>query len=259
MQRNESSKSNKRVVVIAIALILIFVLAFGGYTFAKYLSEKQVTANATVAKWGLTINVDSTNVFGSNYTVSDGAMATVVAEGGVAVKAASEVVAPGTTGSLTFSVTGTADVMAAIRIEAGAIEEVLLDATAGAEITYSPIKYKVAYGTSAEAVSESGYGTYNTLTEAIEAINGKKYVVAAGTTAEHYFKITWEWAFDNPTTVAGSVTGNDCDTVLGILAQSGITESVTHNGQEYTIDTENTKTNFVIDFTVVVEQILQAA
>lgn len=266
MQRNESSKSNKRVVVIVIALILIFVLAFGGYTFAKYLSEKQVTANATVAKWGFVIDVKADGLFGTDYTSSDGQVAAIVEGGsGVAVKAASEVVAPGTKGEMEFSVTGQAEVLAKMSVDFGTTKDIALVVTVGetGSHTYNPIKYTLSYGTS-EAYGQQ-LVTAGSLEKVKAAVEEKLNVasIAAGSEAvNHYFKLEWSWAFDNAAEVDGSgATGNDLDTVLGMYTAESVAAGTPFelNGKKFTVTAKGTQTQLVLDMTITVEQILQAA
>ena len=126
-QNNEKSKNGKRIALILLALLLIAAIAFGAYTYSKYISSANGTGSASVAKWGFTItasnvnDTDDTNVFGQYYgtsgTEQDGKDNAVIAG------ASSEVVAPGAKGSFRFSVTGDAEVQATLKTEITKVAE----------------------------------------------------------------------------------------------------------------------------------------
>lgn len=251
MQKNESKNSmTKRVALAVIALLLAFVLAFGGYTLAKYVSTKQNSASATVAKWGFTVTADASELFGTDYTGTE--LATVVTSDGVSVNADSTVVAPGTTGSMTFGISGKAEVLAKITATMEVTSDVKLVTTGNPAITYSPIKYTLTKNASDELVTD------DTLDAVKDAIEGQYTgTTAAGTSVNDSYTLTWEWAFDNTETVSGSVTGNDCDTILGLYANSA-SGTITHNGTSYTIDTADTSTTISFSLSISVEQVQSA-
>lgn len=102
------NKKQKRTATIAsMAALLAVVLGMGGQTFAKYISTQDVaTQTATVAKWGLTAQIDASKMFGLAYANGTAnAVATPDASASkVSVKAAASVVAPGTKGEMTISI-----------------------------------------------------------------------------------------------------------------------------------------------------------
>lgn len=256
MQKNESKNSlTKRVALVVIALLLAFVLAFGGYTLAKYVSSKQTSTSAMVAKWGFTVSADAGGLFGTDYTGTG--LATIVTSDsdGVAVNAGSAVVAPGTTGSMTFGISGQAEVLAKIKIEMEVTSDVKLTTTGDPAINYSPIKYTLTKNTSTALVTDK------TLEDVKTAIEGQYTgTTDAGTEINDSYTLTWKWAFDNTDTEtdSGSVTGNDCDTILGLYANSQSSGTIEHNGTEYTIDTENTSTTISFSLSISVEQVQSA-
>ena len=65
-QNNEKSKNGKRIALILLALLLIAAIAFGAYTYSKYVSSGNGSGSATVAKWGFTITVDDAKEYTDN-------------------------------------------------------------------------------------------------------------------------------------------------------------------------------------------------
>ena len=138
---NENTmKFNKRksLIVIAMFVLLAVLIAMSGMTFARYISSKEVpTQSATVAKWGFVVSADADALFGSDYKGTT--LATVVANTeeqlSVSAESAAEgqtrglVVAPGTTGSMTFSITGEAEVRAQITVSMTNVQDVYLTHT----------------------------------------------------------------------------------------------------------------------------------
>ena len=62
------NKKQKRTATIAsMAALLAVVLGMGGQTFAKYITTQETADTATVAKWGLTAQIDASTMFGSAY------------------------------------------------------------------------------------------------------------------------------------------------------------------------------------------------
>ena len=54
-QNNEKSKNGKRLALILIAILLLVAIAFGAYTYSRYVTRDSGNGEATVAKWGYTI------------------------------------------------------------------------------------------------------------------------------------------------------------------------------------------------------------
>ena len=115
-QKSERKNNKKTTVIIALLLALIAILSFGGYTLSKFVTSGGSTGKAQVAKWGYTMEIDGGNLFGKNYKFDDKASKVTKDTTGLTVKASGDynVIAPGTTGSMTFTIGGQAEVKALI-------------------------------------------------------------------------------------------------------------------------------------------------
>ncbi len=249
MERSEK-KSNKRIIAIAALLLaLIILFAFGGYTMSKYISSKSVTGSAQVAKWGYTVTVKADDFFGEQYKT--GKIETNTSATGIDVKAGGgyKVVAPGTEGSMTFGIAGTAEVLAKISIKmdeltAGAgVKDVQLKANLYADktksdtaqaVTYSPIKWTLKKGssTTTDWTTVSAYTgcdgvALSTIEVALETMYSTNMEPNA-TAINDVYQLSWKWNWDNTDklfTVTGGATNpddtltqNNGDTILGAIA-----------------------------------------
>ena len=272
MQNRENAGKNKKTVLtIAIALLLVLALALGGFTFAKYISQGNGSDSATVAKWGWTISADAGSFFGKKYA---GQGLSTVTEGdeNLSVKASgdSNVVAPGTTGSFTFSIGGSAEVASKITVALTGKDIVLKATVTTGEpsasktttYTYSPIKFSLQKD---EGAAEEDL-TFAELQKKLAALSAE--AVAAGETyaGAGEYTVTWEWAFDNASATVTKVgdgadlDGSACDTILGLYAASQ-KATVTHNDVEYTIDQTpemGTNIELSLELSITVEQIQPA-
>ena len=215
------NKKQKRTATIAsMAALLAVVLGMGWQTFAKYISTKEVTAQATVAKWGLVVNTTVQNLFADSY-------AEVENNGNddLSVKASKAVVAPGTTGSMTVSVSGMAEVDAELTFKTvGEWKDVTLTDTytpangSTTTITYNPVKWTLTEGTTPVV-------TNGTLEEVKDALDlESQYYDANGEASLDVYTLSWSWAFDkdeDPTIV------DEYDTLLGQAAYGNAPASQT--------------------------------
>ncbi len=217
-QRKSERKNNKKsAVIIVLLLALTSILCFGGYTLSKYVTSGSKTGTAQVAKWGYTVELDGNNLFGKNYKFDGVVSKTTADSDSLTVKASGDysVIAPGTTGSLTFKIKGKAEVRALIAMGINPHNDVILKMkkASGEEIEYKPVKWTLkkngvtaAENTSLEAVaftfhSDSALG-----------------VKAPGfELPETTYELIWAWAFDGTETFNG-VTANELDTILGRCA-----------------------------------------
>ena len=170
-------------------------------TFAKYVTTNSGADSARVAKWGVVINVeDDMNVFATSYHDANNGLT-------VESDTADNVVAPGTNGSMTFSVAGTPEVKFQLDVAVTVDNTIHLDAGtytlpagkfAEGDVTvtttkdYEPIKFY--FGT--EAVDENTEYTL-TLAELEAKLEELTTPYAAGTTIDETYTIAWEWAFEN--------------------------------------------------------------
>lgn len=257
-QKTERKNNKKTAVIVALLLALIALLCFGGYTFSKYVTSGKGSGTANVAKWGYTASVDTTKLFGKEYKLAATKVSTVDGTGTITVQAdpANErnLVAPGTTGSMTFKVGGKAEVRALLSmgIDVHTHKDVVLkikktDDTAYTE--YRPVKWTLkkndgAVTTVAEKV------TLAKVAEKIaeESIN-KAYAPNEELTTTTY-ELSWAWEFEGTGSVL-DLSIDQLDTILGQMA-AGVTE---YTPAGYVIDATNSFTEFSFDFTIQVSQI----
>lgn len=236
---NTQKKDNRKsILVIALLLLLVAVIGFGGYTLSKYVTRKNESGSASVAKWGYTVKTDASNLFGTKYTFKDTNSVVTEGDANLTVKAddnATKKVAPGTAGYMTFGVEGKSEVLAQLKVEMITADDVKLAYKKGEdeELTYSPIKWTLKKGT--EVV-----GGLNkvSLEEIKNGLADIKDILAIGEDANVEYTLSWAWDFDDEE----KGTNDELDTLLGIVANGG-----TENG-EYTAIAGEGKTNTNLSF-----------
>lgn len=247
---NSINNKKKIMLVLSIALMLTMVVCMGAFTFAKYVSS-QTTGNqqANTAQWGFTISADATKLFGTDYTLEGGAAATVVETGnGVAVKAEGDnnLVAPGTTGSLTLALSGKSEVLAKVSFVASSdVKDIYVN-------DYYPVKW---------TVTESGGSIYagNKLSDALDCIKtsiselGTNGVIAPGTDLSKTYTLTWVWDFE------GADTNHQQDTLLGLLAGCKTVEEINGIYGANMVTAGKYNLSMLFGFTVTIEQLQSAS
>ena len=250
--QNTKKDNRKSIFVIALLLLLVAVIGFGGYTMSKYISSKQEEGKANVAKWGFTVSTDTTKLFGKNY-VNGTVFTEAVTEDNKATLSAKatdnyNVVAPGHSGFMSFTIASTAasEVKAKISVVVDTDEEKLKDivlkykkgGVAGED--YYPVRWTLAKdGTTVEN------GSNLTLAQLAAKLNAIGETVNAGepATIAGKYTISWAWAFEN---------GKDeLDTLLGWTASK--TTIPTDYG--YTVET-GTNTSIAFTLNISVEQVM---
>ena len=218
---NEKSKNGKRLALILVALLLIAAVAFGAFTYSRYISEINGTGSAPVAKWGYTATISAEDMGFSNMYKTDSTAATEAAE--AVISSGNTVVAPNSSGSVTFTVGGTAEVNAKITYaisavgEAEDISDVSLTLKNGdASVTYNPIKWTLNDGETNVVDAETLADVQSYLTDTL----GSQEIKAGTELTATTYTLSWAWAFDNGTLTAGDSTldCDDLDTLLGKLA-----------------------------------------
>lgn len=218
-QTNTRKKNNLRsMIIVALLLLLVAVIGFGGYTLSKYVSNKTEGGTAQVAKWGYTVEADATNLFGKNYKFNAGKSNSIIASAGeteltVSASTATDnnLVAPGTTGSMTFSVKGTAEVKAKLDINFDFEKNIVLAYTqkdvTGTK-TYAPVKWTLTK-------NGDDVVTKGTIEDVKNALNSSNtYAPNVVTPLNDEYTLSWVWDFGTAT-----VSENDhLDTILGMLA-----------------------------------------
>ena len=247
-QRKSERKNNRKTAaIIALLLALIALLCYGGYTLSKYVTGSSKTGTAQVAKWGYTMKVDGSNLFGKNYKFDGVASKATADADGLTVKASGDynVIAPGTTGSMTFTIKGHAEVKALIAMGITPEKDIILKVqkTGGKEIVYSPVKW---------TLKKNGVvvtGAENTTLEAVAATFHHDPVVglkkAGDELAETTYELIWSWAFEGTETFTG-ITVNELDTIFGRCAND---ESYAAYG-DWTINKVCTEVMFKLDMQV---------
>ena len=250
-QKSERKNNRKTAVIVALLLALIALMCFGGYTFSKYVTHGNGTGTAHVAKWGYTVDVDTSGIFGEKYKKEAGAFSTITTSNdGLSVKAESagrKLVAPGTTGSMTFSVGGKAEVKALLAMGITPNQDVVLKIQKGeaAEIVYNPVKWTLKKN-GAEvpgAVNVTLIDIADKLNNAPVSVGGT-YEAGVEVPATTY-ELSWAWAFEGTETFTG-ITVDELDTILGQRANNA---AFTYAG--WTINEAVTSIEFVLDIKVV--------
>ena len=260
-QQNTQKKNNRRsIFVIGLLLMLVAVIGFGGYTLSKYVTKKSTDANASVAKWGFTATADASELFGKNYKF-DGTKSIVTNETtGVTYTVKSSAadsetvknrVAPGTTGSMTFSIQGKAEVLASINLQMTNTKDVVLNYTNDnvAGTAYAPVKWTLTEsvnGQTATKVVEN-----KTLAELAVELNKKfnNKEQAIGTEINVTYTLTWAWAFTS------GAENDTLDTLLGMVANGTADATI----DKYVAVSATTTTEVGFDLAISITQLQQAA
>lgn len=199
--KNKKTRLSKKLIAfVAIVLMMGLIVGMGAMTYSKYVtSENTGSQTATAAKWGFVVTADASDLFGTDYTKgADASSATVVTTtgtNGVAVNAESRVVAPGTSGSMTVTVSGSAEVLAQIKFEfSNGSKEIKFG-------DYSPVKWTLKEGDKALVTK----GSFADLAV-------KTSTIAAGSSLPEdgvVYTISWEWELND------SDESNKKDTIIG--------------------------------------------
>jgi hypothetical protein len=274
--KTKSKKMQATLIVAVLLALIVAIFAMAGTTYAKYITTGSTQAKqATVAKWGYVVTVNADDLFGSNYTYnSTDKASTVVKSDGVAVKASSSTLAPGTSGKMTITIKGNAEVLSKISfkpIDDVTTTDIYLksysdDKNEGTQNSdgYYPVKWTVSLSTNggtdtkvledAQITDVVKYFTDSTATSHAEILNKE---IDPSSTAEinYVYTISWAWAFG---TSDGKVSGNDnYDTILGNYSNGGKSGSTLKdsNGNIVTVADENISKTLQFGLTATIEQI----
>ena len=254
-QKTERKNNGRTAVIVALLLALVTLLCFGGYTFSKYVTHGKGSGTASVAKWGYTASVDTTKLFGDEYKLATTNVNTVNGTGAhINVKAdtaGSNLVAPGTTGSMTFTVGGKAEVRALISTGLHPTNDVVLKIkkTADAAYTeYRPVKWTLKKG-----------GTTVVENETLETIHGliatdasiNKEIAPGDELTSTTYELSWAWVFENNGVTVADLSIDQVDTILGQMATGGTVNAPAG----YEIDFANSSTKLDFTFEIKVSQL----
>ena len=201
---NEKSKNGKRLALILVALLLIAAVAFGAFTYSRYISEGSGTGTAQVAAWGYTLTIgDGTKNEDMGFSQFYGSQGTEVAnnDGNAAVIAGvasdKDVVAPGANGSVTFSVSGKAEVDAqlSVAIAEANLKDIYITLTNdGTTLEYHPVLFTLM----AKSASGDTYDQPVTANEVTLTNVTLKQMQAALAADQSTFNQTLEAAAEDP-------------------------------------------------------------
>lgn len=222
-------KHSKGIIASVCLLLVLAVFGMATFTFARYTSSNNTNQQATVAKWGYVVTLNADNLFGKEYGDPQENYVSVKSNG-TAIKASGEtnVIAPGSHGSMTITIAGQAEVMAQLSLKLENVQNVVLTKTAD-KTTYKPVKWSLTDGGETNISDKQ-------IDELQTAIAGLGPKFQAGDTVSKTYTLSWEWALGNGTTDAD-------DTRLGQIA----------NGS--TVDGYTATTTLAFDLTVEVKQI----
>ena len=270
MKQTEKKENKRRKGLIFVMLLaLVVALAFGGYTFSKYITTKQQSGQAQVAKWGFKISVNAADLFGKNYIWDNGQNGSVVTnetdKTKVTVQAATDntnnVVAPGTKGSMTFKVEGKAEVLAQLKLKLSDVKDIVLKITkGGTTYEYYPVKWTLTKVDAAAPLVNGGK-----LSEVMTKLNDVSAEwnskIEVNTEITHDFTLSWEWAFDGSDVPADltalGLKADVLDTILGYLMNGTTVDDICAqlglSSTEYTINKTDSvlQTEFKLDIEVV--------
>lgn len=258
-QKTERKNNRKTAVIVMLLLALIALMCFGGYTFSKYVTSGKGSGTASVAKWGYTASVDTTKLFGKEYKYDTAKAASTVDGTGanLTVKADTtnerNLVAPGTTGSMTFTVGGKAEVRALISTGLHPTNDVVLKIKKTSDTAYTeyrPVKWTLKNGegvvSGAENVTlETIHGVIATDTSLNKEIAPNAELPTAT------YELSWAWVFENTGDTVAGLSIDQVDTILGQMG-AGLTG---YTPAGYEIDVVNSSTELAFTFEIKVSQI----
>lgn len=251
--KNTQSKKNARsALIVGLLLLLVAVIGFGGYTLSKYVTSKNNSGSANVAKWGFTVEADANGLFGKNYKFDTNESVVTEDTASLTVSASdskAKVVAPGTTGSMTFSIAGSAEVLSQVKVEMVVASDVALKYTANgaAAETYNPVKWTLKKdGVAVTGAENVTLATIASKLNSVETCAPNATAKAAGE-----YTLSWAWDFD----ANGTGTNDALDTLLGMYAANN---AATTNG-DYAVVADGTSTTVAFTLNVSVTQLKEAA
>lgn len=192
------------------------ILAMATLTFARYTTSDNVNKQATVAKWGYVVTVNSDNLFGTHYGNPEGNYVTVKENGtSIVSSGSSNVIAPGSKGSMTIQITGQAEVLSSLTFSlSGDSADVVLTKTGDESNKYRPIKWTLNDGSN-DLVKDA------TLEQLKTALEGQSNTsIAANTPVNKSYTLSWAWALEG---------NNEYDIYLGKIANGNTITGYTAN------------------------------
>ena len=259
----KSQKRQKRLVLVAMILMIGLVAGMGAMTYSRYISTTTLPSQeATAAKWGYVITTNVQSLFADTYK-KDGsnAIAKVDGSGNVVVKGDSNaiVVAPGTTGSMIITIQGQAEVMAKLTFKLENLVDIEYDG-------YHPVKWTLKKGE--DPVAGCNGVSLSELQTGINAFNASvsNAAIAPNTSVAGTYTLSWEWAFETAGTpeqiaeinakdslIGYSAAGVEWATIANVKCATGATYATFtgDSGTKY----DNISFNISFDLSITLEQI----
>lgn len=245
---------NKKVLTaFAMLLMVAMVVGMGTMTYSRYVSTQSMDGpeQATVAEWGYVLTINQKDMFGTAYegdVINEAFTETENDKIDVKSKVSAQLVAPGSKGSMTITLSGNAEVLAAISfIVTADSHDVAL--VYGNDQTYNPIKWTLTrkVGTATDTLGDNT--TFDAIVASLEAESKK---VEAGTTvAETVYTISWSWAIGSEDPDDAT---NKLDTALGMLAAGKGADAI-FKQTGLTVDTLASVTDLSVELSAAVIQI----
>ena len=226
-------KKKKFLTLVATGLMACLVAAMGGMTYSKYITSTSTgNQQATAAEWGFVVTADTTNLFGRVYDGTPAVITTSTADT-VSVKANTAttgfIVAPGTKGSMTIAINGTAEVKSQLKIKASAttgtdaLSEICLKKYNNSEVNYYPVKWTLTDGTDANTVSGK-------LSDVLTAFASKSATIKANEEYTKNYELSWEWPLEQGANDAAKALNNTYDTIIGYMSYGRPWDDVVTDG-----------------------------
>lgn len=239
-----------RVLICLLCLVLVSAALFY-YIQAKYVSGgEDNTPEASVTRWGFTANINGDNMFGEHYVGGEIETDTTLDDYSydVRAKAESTVIAPDTSGYMSFSVKGSAEVDAQVVLKAsGGDVKVTVD-EGGSKYEYRPIRWSLDVIDGSNVTNEINNGTLEELLERMEELNP---IIKAGNTVDVEYRITWTWPLETGSTTEEIERNNTLDSVIAAyLARNTIDSTGNTIDSKYTVSA-----SLKFDFIAAVEQV----
>jgi hypothetical protein len=255
-----------RIASILMVAVLLTVCAVSS-TFAKYVTSVNVGDAARVAKWGIVITAENTDLFAEKYAKDD---TTYTKDYTVIAADQKKVVAPGTKSDadkpFTLTVTGAPEVAFRTAFAFGEnFKDVFLKA--GTYTDYTKLvkgdNGKYSYGTFTLAsdyhpivftLTENGTQIFQGTLDALKTTLASKAYDPQTTAINSKFVLSWEWKFEKVTGEGNDATvdaiTDAADTLLGNIAAGVLTEA-----QLTDIGADNYSVNVALDLAITVTQI----
>lgn len=248
------------------ALVMLFGIAVGN-VYAKYISQEESDPeSARVAAWGIEINITDNILFGKRYVYDDVSSSSIVENSTIdgtevilANDSLSYLIAPGATGSMSFTISGQAEVASKVSFDVTGVKDVVLkgvlkDASSNTiNVEYLPLIWTISDGTST---------TTGSLKDCMDVLGATTLNVNPNVELDLEYTLSWKWNYENDSSklTSGSPTINidQADTLLSLLTydKKNDTNKAASYISGYTFEKSNdTSLNASLVFKIIVEQV----